>query len=220
MNKIKINLMSGSSLEKPLITAFTNNGAQYVVFDNEMNGSMGLPIILVTKLANNTLSMISDSEWTSVKEALRMIIAGNAIDYVSVPDMVGAEDMFFRQLTLPLASFESLKNNYKPLGSQNDIGMSGLNVGISAEQTPVSPVQPSAFVSPTMEQASPATASNMNNPMPDVNNVNVFNPMVNEQVTSNNETTSSVKDFTADKEAFMKACENMFDALVAKFSEK
>ena len=67
MNKIKINLMSGSSLEKPLITAFTNNGAQYVVFDNEMNGSMGLPIILVTKLANNTLSMISDSEWTSVK---------------------------------------------------------------------------------------------------------------------------------------------------------
>lgn len=220
MNKIKINLMSGSSLEKPLITAFTNNGAQYVVFDNEMNGSMGLPIILVTKLANNTLSMISDSEWTSVKEALRMIIAGNAIDYVSVPDMVGAEDMFFRQLTLPLASFESLKNNYKPLGSQNDIGMSGLNVGISAEQTPVSPVQPSTFVSPTIKQAAPATASNMNNPMPDVNNVNVFNPMVNEQVTSNNETTSSVKDFTADKEAFMKACENMFDALVAKFSEK
>lgn len=220
MNKIKINLMSGSSLEKPLITAFTNNGAQYVVFDNEMNGSMGLPIILVTKLANNTLSMISDSEWTSVKEALRMIIAGNAIDYVSVPDMVGAEDMFFRQLTLPLASFESLKNNYKPLGIQNDMGTSGLNVGTSAEQAPVNPVQPSTFVSPTIKQAAPAPASNMNNPMPDVNNVNVFNPMVNEKVTSNNETTSSVKDFTADKEAFMKACENMFDALVAKFSEK
>ena len=27
-------------------------------------------------------------------------------------------------------------------------------------------------------------------------------------------------DFTADKEAFLKACENMFDALVAKFNNK
>jgi len=26
-------------------------------------------------------------------------------------------------------------------------------------------------------------------------------------------------DFTADKEAFLKACENMFDALVAKFNK-
>ena len=31
------------------------------------------------------------------------------------------------------------------------------------------------------------------------------------------ETPATPVDFTADKEAFLKACENMFDALVAKF---
>ena len=36
----------------------------------------------------------------------------------------------------------------------------------------------------------------------------------------NEETTEEVSvDFTADKEAFLKACENMFDALVAKFNK-
>ena len=39
---------------------------------------------------------------------------------------------------------------------------------------------------------------------------------VNEKVESLNGLFQIV-DFTADKEAFLKACENMFDALVAKF---
>ena len=42
MDKIKINLASGTSLEKPLVSAFKSNNAIYVVFDNEINGTMGL----------------------------------------------------------------------------------------------------------------------------------------------------------------------------------
>ena len=115
MEKIKINTMSGMNLEKPLVTAFKSNTGEYVVFDNEMNGTMGLPIILVTKLVNNSLSLIPDTEWNSVKEVLRLIISGNQVDYISVGESISAEDNFFKQLTLPVASFEALKNNYKPI---------------------------------------------------------------------------------------------------------
>ena len=44
--------MSGSSLEKPLVSAFKGNNSIYVILDNEINGTMGLPIILVSKLEN------------------------------------------------------------------------------------------------------------------------------------------------------------------------
>ena len=47
MGKIKLNLVSGAVVEKPLINAFRANNNSYIVLDNEMNGSMGLPIILV-----------------------------------------------------------------------------------------------------------------------------------------------------------------------------
>ena len=104
--------MSGSSLEKPLVSAFKGNNSIYVILDNEINGTMGLPIILVSKLENNRLVKINDqNEWNSVKEMLRMIIAGNQADYVVVDPMLGADDMFFSQLTLPVASFDALKNN-------------------------------------------------------------------------------------------------------------
>ena len=44
MGKIRLNLVSGSSVEKPLITAFKENEIGYVILDNELNGSMGLPL--------------------------------------------------------------------------------------------------------------------------------------------------------------------------------
>ena len=92
VSKIKISLVSGSSLEKPLVSAFKGNNGVYVVLDNEMNGTMGLPIILVSKLENNRLVKIADqNEWNAVKENLRMIIAGNLVDYVSVDENLAAE---------------------------------------------------------------------------------------------------------------------------------
>ena len=100
MEKIKINLTSGSALEKPLVTAFNSNNASYVVLDNEINGTMGLPIILVSKLVNNVLTKIEDqNEWNAVKESLRFIISGNQVDYITLQPEINANDMFFSQFS-------------------------------------------------------------------------------------------------------------------------
>lgn len=234
MEKIKINTMSGMNLEKPLVTAFKSNTGEYVVFDNEMNGTMGLPIILVTKLVNNSLSLIPDTEWNSVKEVLRLIISGNQVDYISVGESISAEDNFFKQLTLPVASFEALKNNYKPVGVdsleskvenaapvldnvvQKPEVVEPVNVAPQVQQPventvvmPDAPVQSQtiASVNPVMPEVAQVT--------PEVNQTVVDAPV--EQHVNNTEVPV---DFTADKEAFLKACENMFDALVAKFNNK
>lgn len=234
MEKIKINTMSGMNLEKPLVTAFKSNTGEYVVFDNEMNGTMGLPIILVTKLVNNSLSLIPDNEWNSVKEVLRLIISGNQVDYISVGESISAEDNFFKQLTLPVASFEALKNNYKPISVdsleskvenvapvlenvvQTPEVVQPVNVAPQVQQPventvvmPDAPVQSQtiASVNPVMPEVAPVT--------PEVNQTVVDTPV--EQHVNNTEVPV---DFTADKEAFLKACENMFDALVAKFNNK
>lgn len=234
MEKIKINTVSGMNLEKPLVTAFKSNTGEYVVFDNEMNGTMGLPIILVTKLVNNSLSLIPDNEWNSVKEVLRLIISGNQVDYISVGESISAEDNFFKQLTLPVASFEALKNNYKPISVdsleskvenvapvlenvvQKPEVVEPVNVAPQVQQPventvvmPDAPVQSQtiASVNPVMPEVAPVT--------PEVNQTVVDTPV--EQHVNNTEVPV---DFTADKEAFLKACENMFDALVAKFNNK
>lgn len=113
MSKIKINLVSGASLEKPLVNAFTENNNSYVVLDNEMNGSMGLPIILVSKLMDNKLVKITDqSEWQLVKEYLKNIIAGNKTNNIKLGNEISADDIYYTQLTLPVPSFDALKNAY------------------------------------------------------------------------------------------------------------
>ena len=311
MDKIKINLASGTSLEKPLVSAFKSNNAIYVVFDNEINGTMGLPIILVSKLDNGKLVKIEDTnEWNAIKEILRMIIAGNQVDYVVVDTMMPADDVFFMQLTLPVASFDALKNNYRPNADNvgtipnaasvapevpnsidgaisNPLGGTMPTTAVDGQVVNSQPAVPDINVAP-VENTIPQTAqNNIVNPIPEVNpsvqpvmpaapsmpevvvdtqNVvmqpdasnNVVAPTpevstssvepvmpatpVDAQVVANvantnvvpepvntpevptapvadvmNEVTSTPVDFTADKEAFLKACENMFDALVAKF---
>ena len=251
MEKIRINLVSGSSLEKPLITAFKSNSAMYVVLDNEINGTMGLPIILVSKIENNRLVKINDqNEWNAIKETLRMIIAGNQVDYVVVNPMLSAEDMFFSQLTLPVASFDALKNNYRP--NVDNAAASGTTVmpNVVENIAPVSNVDTSSVApasSPVAPQVSPSTPVTDANPqmaspnvtpqvsaasdtpvapvMPSarvdeqsvapVTPASPVTPPVVEEIKP--ETPAVPVDFTADKEAFLKACENMFDALVAKF---
>lgn len=115
MSKIRVNLTSGNVFEKPLVTCFQGTSANYVVFDNEMNGSMGLPIICISKLNGNRLEKIFDqSEWASVKENLKSIISGSTLMYLEVPENLNAQDDFFTQLTLPVASFDVLKRSYNP----------------------------------------------------------------------------------------------------------
>lgn len=114
MSKIKLNLVSGVAVEKPLINAFNANQNKYLVLDNEMNGSMGYPIILVSKIVDNKVVKIADpSEWESVKECLKQIIAGNNLDYFAVDPVMSADDIYYTQLTLPVTSFDALKNAYK-----------------------------------------------------------------------------------------------------------
>lgn len=234
MEKLKINTVSGNVLEKPIVTAFKSNGGEYVVLDNEMNGTMGLPIILVSKLENGSLVIVPDSEWNAVKEALRLIISGNQMEYVNVGNVLSSEDTFFKQLTLPVASFEALKNSYKPVVHEEvTLETPKVNVEPVVQATPVqtpevvespivmndAPVAPqmpeaSAPIAPIMPEA-PVEAQSVAEvpaytekvaPMPSVEEI----PEEHDDVPV---------DFTADKEAFLKACENMFDALVAKFNK-
>lgn len=235
MEKLKINTVSGNVLEKPIVTAFKSNGGEYVVLDNEMNGTMGLPIILVSKLENGSLVIVPDSEWNAVKEALRLIISGNQMEYVNVGNVLSSEDTFFKQLTLPVASFEALKNSYKPVVHE-EVTLETPKVNVEpvvqatpvqtpevvespivmndapvapqmpeANVTPIAPIMPEAPVEAQSVAEVPAYTEKVA-PMPSVEEI----PEEHDDVPV---------DFTADKEAFLKACENMFDALVAKFNK-
>lgn len=116
MARIKLNLPTGVVEEKTLITAFENNGNKYVIFDADSVGSMGLPIILVCKINENRVVKIADqNEWNNVKTYLKDIIQGNSQSYVSLSDSMDADEVYFTQLTLPVASFETIKNAYVPV---------------------------------------------------------------------------------------------------------
>lgn len=235
MEKLKINTVSGNVLEKPIVTAFKSNGGEYVVLDNEMNGTMGLPIILVSKLENGSLVIVPDSEWNAVKEALRLIISGNQMEYVNVGNVLSSEDTFFKQLTLPVASFEALKNNYKPVVHEEvTLETPEVNVEPVVQATPVqtpevveSPiVMNDAPVAPQMPEASVAPVAPIMPEAPVEAQSVAEVPAYTEKVAPMpsveeipEEHDDVPVDFTADKEAFLKACENMFDALVAKFNK-
>ena len=135
MSKVKINLVSGSFVEKPLVTCFKGTNGDYIVLDNETNGSMGYPIICISKINGSNVSKITDQgEWASVKENLKTIIAGTALPYLAVPETLSAQDDFYTQLTLPVASFDLLKNVYS------------------------APAAPSASAEPEMTPAAPEIA--------------------------------------------------------------
>lgn len=288
MGKIKINLDSGVSAEKPLINAFIENGNNYVVLDNETNGSMGLPIILVSKCVDNKLLKIADqSEWQSVKEYLKNIIAGNKSEFVNINNELMAEDIYYTQLTLPVPSFDALKKAY-PFNATNTVETNPVaeainnvteekevavasspveNVEVASEAiAPV--VEPipventevtSDAVSPIVESApvEEPTNAEVNTPVFNIevdNNPTIDEPKVENTINFNDplntiefgsgeekqeferepeitptpiiETTIGTEPnvqesiFKEQKEAFMQACENMFDALVQKFEKE
>lgn len=239
MSKIRVNLTSGNVFEKPLVTCFQGTSANYVVFDNEMNGSMGLPIICISKLNGNRLEKIFDqSEWASVKENLKSIISGSTLMYLEVPENLSAQDDFFTQLTLPVASFDVLKRSYNPPKPEPEV-MPAPQPEVAPTpaptpevmETPAPPVMdgPISFGGMNTVNAAPvmpnmgAPVMNSNpapqmmgnsdmlgqtNPVPNVNN-----QMPNPQPISN-------INYADLKETFMKSCENMFDALVKRFENK
>ena len=261
MGKIKLNLVSGAVVEKPLINAFKANNSSYIVLDNEMNGSMGLPIILVCKYDNGKLVKILDqNEWGIVKEYLKNIIAGNQIEFISVEQELLADDIYYTQLTLPVPSFDALKNAYKvetvvtpeisveKTVSEPVVEMPMNNIPNVEPILPVVDVQPvvepsvMSTVEPIQEdivmpsapvidipvapqvEVTPVDEVSFQNIQPVIEPEITPTPII-EPVMSVAESTVEVQNeemsiFKEQKEAFMQACENMFDALVQKFEKE
>lgn len=276
MGKIKLNLVSGAVVEKPLINAFKANNNNYVVLDNEINGSMGLPIILVCKFEGNKLIKIVDAnEWSMVKEYLKNIIAGSQVEFIKINEELAADDIYYTQLTLPVPSFDALKNAYKveevakvedtsteimnmlnndtpvtpmpnpepsiiqtpimpePVNNQAETAV--MNMESPVIDMPVNPVfngpvmEPTPVASQTQEVVQPTMSSTDIVP-PVTPNIDITPQPVIEQTAQpiemsiepvvNNEVQTEVSIFKEQKEAFMQACENMFDALVQKFEKE
>lgn len=245
MGKMKLNLVSGAVIEKPLVNAFKANNNIYIVLDNEMNGSMGLPIILVCKFDNNRLTKIVDqNEWQIVKEYLKNIIAGNQIEFVKVADEIVADDIYYTQLTLPVPSFDALKNAYKVEEEiiNNEVTVMDLNLeSIDKEVEANIPEIPQVEIpgvvnnsvvdNPILEPVGDVPQSmvvepvvDMNTPMPTfgepITKIEEKEPMQDNVVMPELPVNPEINIFKDQKEAFMQACENMFDALVQKFERE
>ncbi len=148
MSKAKFSLTNGSVVEKPVVTCFQGSVATYLVIDNEANGQMGYPIIGISRLNNNVAEKITDQgEWASVKDNLKTIIGGTALPYVNVPEVITAPEDFYTQLTLPVASFDVLKQAYIPAAAEAP--------AMPEAETPapeVAPItEPEAPAAPTIE---------------------------------------------------------------------
>lgn len=161
MTRVKLNLASGSVQEREVVTAFNSDGIKYIIFDGESTGSMGLPIILVSKEHLGKVVGITDAEeWKNTKECLKKIISGEKVDYASVSSEVKADDIYYRQLTLPIASFDILKSSYEvpaePAGSEVT-NQTPVFEPITPEEiagnvvSNIEPVAPSVFSAPISE---------------------------------------------------------------------
>lgn len=189
MTKIKLSLPTGNSVEKSLLSAFSVGEKKYVVMDAESVGSMGLPIILVSAFSGEKLSKILDqNEWTSVKEALKSIISGGNVQYINIPQSLTADEIFYNQLTLPLASFDVLKNSYKP----QEVEMNPAPVGgetlfennASQEAVP----SESVVVSNSPIEQAPATVLNEQHELPEQNSTDaVVNPLLADMPAENSQ---------------------------------
>lgn len=174
MGKIKINLASGNSIEKPLITCFKGTNGDYIILDNETNGQMGYPIICISKLVGTHIEKIIDQgEWASVKENLKTIISGTALPYLNVPELLEGNDDFFTQLTLPVSSFDLLKNVYAPAQAAPtpEVAPANEETAVVQPETPISLVEGA-----TMTNAEPTNIVDINSIVPN----QVETPVVNE----------------------------------------
>lgn len=281
MAKINIKTPTGTIESLNVLSAFRENSQTYVILDSGKMGSMGLPIIYVSKYTTKLESIPDENEWSAVKNYLRGIVNGTNFEYVKIADTVDADEAYYKPLTLPQASFDLIRNRYVVEDSSDASSTPTLNPTIpvapqpevnitpSVEPTPVTPVTPQVEVAPVapvepvqpipaVQPVSPVipdnhVASNMNvgtvplesnatqevvaptevapiapvEPVlpqapvtPSVPEVPVVEqpviaptPEVSVKVEQNNA-------FMMDKETFLRACENMFDALLSKYQKE
>lgn len=139
MAKLKLSLPSGSEVEKTVISYFKSNETNYLILDAESVGSMGLPIILVCKVMGDKVIKIADqNEWQQVKTYLKTIISGGKMEYIAAPMSLPADEVYYTQLTLPVASFDILKNSYVVDNEMNDV-VAPATDNIVADVTPIMP---------------------------------------------------------------------------------
>ena len=286
MARVNITKPTGNVENINLISAFKAENNTYVVLDSEKMGSMGLPIIYISKYTTKLEKINNDTEWQNVKNYLKGIISGTNFEYVKIGDNLTADEAYYTPLTLPQNSFDAIKNRYviteTPAANvmPNPSTTSNATVNVSPvtppqveptaepqqesvmnlideayrvstpaqassvaqnvpsipnmESTPSSAVTPSSVIptmasnpAPTMPQASPVTQSFVAeapvvNPAPVRTESPVVTPVA--QAPSITNVASSIKmptiNFDNDKETFLKACENMFDALVSKYQKE
>jgi len=230
MTKVKLNLASGSSQERELVTAFNYADVKYVIFDGESTGSMGLPIILVGKEVVGKVVGITDAEeWKNTKECLKKIIAGEKVDYAKVGSELDADDIYYRQLTLPIASFDVLKSSYvepeEAPQAEKVVDETPVFEQINPEDisiNPISNVEPvtaqdlnaepvfTPDTTPVVPQVSPQVEAQINAEDPVGPTFNDFKPLEDAPKADNN--------YDVLKEEFMKAAEKLFDDLYKKIN--
>lgn len=275
MAKININKPTGSEVLS-LLSAFKKEDSTYVIFDSEKVGSMGLPIIYISKLTEKLEKITDDNEWQSVKNSLKGIINGTNFEYVKIADTMNSDEVYYTPLTLPQSSFDLIKNRYvvtedstgeakvltkmeetpseevkevdiASIPSTNEVKASGdLNPSVIASEPEISMEKPlESSVVPSVEPVIPninAVSNESYVATPNVVEQASIEPTIPEaqtpvnpevQVAVTNEVpqaSEEVKEepivkfdtniFMQDKETFLKACENMFDALISKYQKQ
>lgn len=279
MAKVNITKPTGNIESLNLLSAFKVENNTYIVLDSEKMGSMGLPIIYVSKYTSKLEKINDANEWQSVKNYLKGIISGTNFEYVKINDNVTADEAYYTPLTLPQSSFDAIKNRYvvEEQTSINEVPTSTPQVPEVAPVMPnpntasnttvnVTPVTPSASVVPQQDSVMnlidnaykespvpvtpvmPAQDPSPTNATPNVvtNNIPVTpevkaspaseptpispsipnspvvepKPTPSEPINNMVESISNTMNFDNDKETFLKACENMFDALISKYQKE
>lgn len=291
MAKINIVKPTGSEILS-LLSAFKVEDLTYVIFDSEKVGSMGLPIIYISKLNEKLEKVMDDNEWQSVKNSLKGIINGTNFEYVKVNDNLNANEVFYTPLTLPQSSFDLIKSRYVVTNGDSSesakvLEQPNISEGVNTEAsvseivspdvskqdevipvaTPIVPetsevtqistpeaVTPTPMVTeevkqpeiPTIEPVMPTVNAESNasyvatpNVVPEQPQIPVVEPapapipevqpvpQVSEPIKAVEEIPKEApvikfdtNIFVQDKETFLKACENMFDALVSKYQKQ
>ena len=180
MTRVKLNLASGSVQEREVVTAFNFDNTKYIIFDGESTGSMGLPIVLVSKESGNKVVGITDAEeWKNTKENLKKIISGEKVEFARVSAEISADDVYYRQLTLPIASFDILKSSYEvPEETASEVAV---------DQTPIfeqiTPEDITGGSVPNMEPVAPSTFNEPVDVVPASNSSEIpFSGLINEPI--------------------------------------
>ncbi|MCM1053788.1 MAG: hypothetical protein NC483_07445 [Ruminococcus sp.] len=167
MTKVKITKAMGEVENLNVLSAFKVENNSYVILDAEKLGSMGLPIIYVTKLVNDKFEKINDTnEWQSTKNYLKGIINGTNFEYIGLPNELKADEVYYTPLTLPSEpSLELIKSRYVPTTTADTSTEEGAS---SIPSTPIETEPVSNIPEIPVVSAEPApTVSNIP-PIPEV----------------------------------------------------